>query len=137
MADLPTTNKNGSVLDAASGRFASQFAGDIDAGEELTWAGTCVEVQAGGRLGRVYKCNAGAFAGVVHERKKVGQPATVHGIGAIFHASDAGTLVPGALYYVSATPGRIADAATAKDSQGAFLAISTTELQVIRVGKLA
>lgn len=136
MADIPQSTKKGLLIDATSTRFAQQYAGDNVAGVELTAGGMPVEVRPGGRNGKLYPCQNGVFAGITPEIKRVGQPSTYLGIGTVFHASDDGSLVVGALYYVSATPGRIADAPTAKDAQGAFFAVSPNDLQVIRVGKL-
>lgn len=136
MADIAQTARKGDITDGVTARFASQFAGDNAAGEDITWGGACVELRPGGRNGQVFRCGSGVFAGVTHESKKAGQPTTVYGVGLIFHASDAGALTPGNLYYVSATPGRIADAPTAKDATGAFLAVSPYELQIVKTGKL-
>lgn len=135
--DIPQTTKKGTVIDATSARFAQQYAGDNLAGADMLAGGTPVEVRPGGRNGKVHPCGAGVFAGISPDPKRIGQPCTIFGIGTVFHASDDGSLVVGNLYYVSATPGRISDAPTAKDSQGAFYAVTPQDLQVIRVGSLA
>ncbi|AFD25897.1 hypothetical protein [Deinococcus gobiensis] len=136
MADIPQSTKKGVLIDATSARFALQYAGDNFAGVEMPAGGTPVEVRPGGRNGKLYPCGSGVFAGITPEGKRVGQPSTYFGTGTVFHASDDGSLVVGNLYYVSATPGRIADAPTAKDSKGAFFAVTPNDLQVIRVGSL-
>ena len=60
---------------------------------------------------------------------------TFYGIG--FKFSPATTLEPGKVYFANAG-GLIDDASVAGvDIQGAFLAISTDQLEVIRLGKLA
>jgi paraquat-inducible protein B len=136
MADIAQTTKKGIVTSATSGRFAQQYAGDNTAGVDMLVPGTPIEIQPGGANGKAYPCASGVFAGITAEPKRAGQPVTTMGIGTVFHASDAGALVVGNLYYVSATAGRIADAATAKDAQGAFYAVTPYDLQIIRVGKL-
>ena len=135
MPDIAVITRRGNVMDTVTARFANQFAGDTLAGEALSPA-SCVEIRPGGRKAQVFKVSTGFFAGIVQEGKAIGQPCTVYGSGAIFQASDAGTLTVGALYYVSDTAGRISDAASIKDTRGAFLAVSTTELQILRTGRL-
>lgn len=138
MADIVKTTKRGNITDANTAKFAVQFAGDMTAGESIAPGSPC-EIRAGGPRGvQVFKLTStGVFAGINHEAKLLGQPVTLYGNGIIFHAVDTALLVPGAAYYLSATPGAIADAATAKDTQGAFLALTPYKLMVIKIGRLA
>ncbi|MFK7601881.1 hypothetical protein ACI3L1_06680 [Deinococcus sp. SM5_A1] len=137
MADIPQTTKKGNIIDSTSARFSQQYAGDNEAGADMPAGGTPVEVRPGGRNGKLFPVGAGVFAGITPEPKRIGQPSTYYGVGTVFHASDDGSLIVGNAYYLSATPGRIADAATAKDAQGAFFAVTPSDLQVIKVGALA
>lgn len=61
----------------------------------------------------------------------------MHGLGQRFHASDEGTLVPGAKYFLGSAAGTISDAATTRDSEGAFVAVSVHDLMVVRIGQYA
>lgn len=119
-------------LDTSTGHFATQVSGLI-AGEPINRSAP-VEIRADGRL---YNASgAGAFVGVSTRTVAVkGQGLTVRGVGQIFRAAE-GTLTPGKVYFVAAA-GKISDAATALDAQGAFLAIDANDLMVARIGKLA
>jgi hypothetical protein len=126
--------------DAIKAQFAVQFAGytlgeDVEACQPL-----CLD-SVTRKLWKFNSASAAAqrviFAGFASRKGKAGQPMTVYGVGAAFHASEAALLVPGNVYFLSATPGVYGDAATAVDAQGALYAISRTDLMVIRQGKLA
>lgn len=119
--------------DTTTAHFATQLTGSVT-GEPID-VNQPVELRADGKL---YKASGtGAFLGVSPRTAKVANQAlTVHGIGQRFHASDAGTLTRGKVYFLGATPGQISDAATAVDAQGAFVAVSANDLMVVRIGKL-
>lgn len=126
----PGTAGNG---DTSTTHFATQLTGHnvreaVDVNQPL-------ELRADG----LYKASGtGTFVGIAPSSVAVAnRPLTPHGVGYRFHASDAGTLTVGATYYLGATAGYISDAATAKDAQGAFLAVSPYDLMVMKIGKLA
>lgn len=122
--------------DTSTGHFATQLTGNTT-GEAID-VNQPVEVRSDGRLFKTAGASSGTFLGVaVRTAKVANQAMTLRGIGQRFHARDEGDLVPGKTYYLGATAGYISDAATAKDSQGAFVAVSGTDLMVVRVGKLA
>lgn len=117
-------------VDASTAQFAPQITGLL-CGEDIA-AGQACEIR---NDGKIYKLAAGTFAGIAPKGAKATQPLTIFGTGCRFHAAD-GTLTVGALYYLSATAGEISDAATARDAQGAFLAVSKSDLVVLRTGKV-
>lgn len=120
--------------DTTTAHFATQVTGSLT-GEPIE-VNQPVELRADGRL--YAAAGTGVFVGVSPRSAKTGSQAlTVHGIGQRFHASDAGTLTPGKAYFLGAAAGTISDAATANDSQGAFVAVSKHDLMVVRIGKLA
>lgn len=128
--------------DAIKAQFATQFAGvtlgeDVAAGMPLCYDNV---------TNRIWKFNSPSasvanrviLAGVAARAGKTGQPITVYGVGASFHVSEAAALVRGQVYFASLTPGAINDASqAAADTQGAFYAITASDLMVIRQGKLA
>lgn len=120
--------------DTTTAHFATQVTGSLT-GEPVE-VNQPVELRPDGRL---YKASGqGVFIGVSPRAVKVASQAlTVHGIGQRFHASDAGALTPGKAYYLGTAPGTVSDAATANDSQGAFVAVSRHDLMVVKIGKLA
>ncbi|MFC6592404.1 hypothetical protein ACFP81_10635 [Deinococcus lacus] len=120
--------------DTTTAHFATQVTGAVT-GEPID-VNQPVELRADGRL---YKASGqGAFMGSSpRTAKTASQALTVHGIGQRFHASDDASLTPGKTYYLGTAPGTISDAPTANDAQGAFVAVSTRDLMVVRIGKLA
>lgn len=122
--------------DTSTGHFATQLTG-ATTGEAVD-VNQPVELRNDGRLFKTAGASAGTFLGVaVRTAKTANQAMTVRGIGQRFHAKDEGDLVPGRVYYLGATAGYISDAATAKDAQGAFVAVSGYDLMIVRLGKLA
>lgn len=118
-------------IDASTAMFAFQISGKR-AGEDLQPG---VPVYLNPADDRVYKYATGqAFVGIAARAAKAGQPCTVYGPGVRFHASD--TPLTSALYYVG-TGGTINDAATAVDSEGAFVRVGPNDLMIARMGKLA
>lgn len=117
--------------DTSTSHFATQITGLVN-GEPFD-VNQPLEVRSDGRLYRT--SGAGVFMGVSPRSPKVAnQATTVHGLGQRFHASDAGSLTIGAVYYLGEAPGTISDAPTANDDQGAFVAVSTHDLMVVRIG---
>jgi hypothetical protein len=139
MANIARSAK--SSPDAIAGQFATQFGGNklgeaVEAGQPL-----CMDAN-----GVLWKFNNGSvaaahrvlLAGVATRKATVGEPITPYGIGSRFHMSDGALLVPGRVYFCSATAGEIDDTSVASiDTIGAFYAINKTDLIVINQGKLA
>lgn len=78
--------------------------------------------------------NGSPVHGVAARKVRAGQPITIFGLGARFHASD--TTLTSTVYYAG-TGGTIHDAATALDATGMFIRCNDNDLKVINVGKLA
>lgn len=120
--------------DTNTSHFAVQFTGG-NSGEAFD-INQPLELRTDGKL---YKnSGTGTFIGV--SPRTVGVPnqaITVHGIGQRFHARDEGDLNIGATYFLGATAGYISDTATARDSMGAFTAVSKFDLMVVKQGKVA
>lgn len=80
---------------------------------------------------------AAAVAGINARAALDGEPVTLFNQpGLIWQWTDvAGTLTPGALYFIAASAtGEIDDTATTGDTVGAYMAVSDTDLQLVRVG---
>lgn len=75
---------------------------------------------------------AGAVHGVCLRTAETGEPVTLYGAGTVFQWTDAGSLTPGAQYFLGAAGG-VDDAATLGDSTGVFVAISNTDLMLIKL----
>lgn len=71
--------------------------------------------------------------GVAARKVRTGQPVTIFGLGARFHASD--TTLTSTVYYAG-PGGAISDTATTVDAEGMFIRANNNDLKVIRVGKL-
>lgn len=94
-------------------------------------AGQPLEMNAQGLL---RKFTTGPLVGVSATAGFAGNPHTCYGLG--FKFMPAKTLTPGAQYF-AATGGNISDGTVAgQDIQGAFLALDTDVMEVIRLGKL-
>jgi hypothetical protein len=137
MANIVRSTK--ASIDPVNSQSALQFGSkqlgeDVDVGQPL-----CMDLN-----GEIWKFNNAAVAaasrvllvGVATRKAKAGQPVTPYGSGAVFKISEE-LLVPGRVYFCSATPGEIDDTATAVDAKGAFYATSKIDLMVIDMGKLA
>ncbi len=60
------------------------------------------------------------------------EPVTVYGIGVRAHFSDAGTLVPGAVLFLSGTAGELDDAASVADTVGLVQAVTVNDIRLVR-----
>lgn len=114
-------------------------------------AGVISDLKAGGTIAPLVACvieadgdvvpsNAtaatlpGAIHGVIPRGAVVGEPVALYGVGTRFQWDDTGGLTPGAQYFVLANAaGGIDDTATVGDTLGAFIAVSTTDLVLIRL----
>lgn len=118
-------------VDARTSMYAQQNTGLVLA--EDVEAGMALRIGEGWK---VYKASGAAgsrFDGVAPKKMRAGQPITLFGVGARFHATDA-ELDPTKAYYPSATtPGGWADAGA---GQPVARAVSRRNLEVIRVGVL-
>lgn len=118
-------------FDASTTMYAFQISGKV-AGEDLA-TGQPVYLKASDD--KVYKYATGqVFVGLAARPAKAGQPVTVYGPGARFHASDAALT---ANAYFVGTGGVISDTATADDTKGAFIRVGANDLMIIAAGKLA
>lgn len=126
------TRSSKASIDASTAMYAPQLTG-LEAGEDLDIAAPCYIKSSDGK---VYMCNAIAadeaaeFAGFTPRAVKSGQPVTLFGLGARFRYGT--SLTPGDVYYMGATAGRLDTAATTGDSLGLALAITSTDIVVIR-----
>lgn len=108
-------------------------AGNLYAGEDLDVAAPCY---IKGSDGLVYMSNgtsndeAAKFVGFTARATKSGEPCTLFGYSSRFRYGSG--LTPGAIYYIGATKGRLDDAATTGDSMGVAMAVSDTDVIVIR-----
>ena len=127
MADLTLASV---AVDASNAMFARNLP-DLVAGEALT-AGNAVYIKSDGKI---WKSNgtasnaASAFVGIVAKDYAVGRAVTVFGIGARFRYSTG--LTPGARYFVSATAGLLADAASTGGTLPVARAVTATDIEII------
>jgi len=128
---LPSPRPTGH--DTSTAHFSTQLTG-CNSGEAFD-INQPLELRTDGKLYKV--SGAGNFVGI--SPRTVGVPnqaITPRGIGLRFHARDEGDLTVGATYFLGATAGYISDTATARDSMGAFTAISKYDLLVVKQGKV-
>lgn len=127
------TRASTASMDASTGMYAPQITG-LYAGEDLSVAAPCYIKSSDGK---VYMSNgtsaneAAEFAGFTPRAVKSGQPVTLFGIGARFNYGS--SLTPGDVYYIGATAGRLDTAATTGDTMGTAMAVTSTDIVVIRV----
>lgn len=121
-------------IDASTAMFSMQISG-LYADSNMN-GGTLAEIAVVGARNVIRPLSAGFFAGIVGTKSSAGHGCTVFGTGTRFSARAEGDLVPGAIYYLGITPDTVDTVATAKDSMGAFLAVTPYDLMVLRVGKL-
>jgi len=77
---------------------------------------------------------AAAVHGVSLRQANSGEPVSIYGIGTVFQWTSAGTLTPGAAYFVLGdAAGGVDDSATTGDSTGVFVAVSTTDLMLVKL----
>jgi len=119
-------------LDVSTARNAPQITG-LYAGEALDLCAPCYIKSSDGR---VYMCNATAdneaaeFAGFSPRAVASGEPVTLFGLGTRMRYASG--LTPGDIYYVGATAGRIDTAQQVGDRIGVAMAVSDTDIVVIR-----
>ena len=119
-------------LDVSTARNAPQITG-LYAGEDLDACAPCYIKSSDGK---VYMCNATAdneaaeFAGFAPRAVLSSEPVTLFGLGTRMRYGS--SLTPGDIYYVGATAGRIDTAQQVGDSIGVAMAVSDTDIVIIR-----
>ena len=119
-------------MDASTGMYAPQLTG-LYAGEDLDVVAPCYIKSSDGKVWMSNGTSANEAAEVVGftpRAVKSGEPVTLFGLGTRF-AYGTG-LTPGDVYYLGATKGRLDTAATTGDAFGYAIAISTTDIVIIR-----
>lgn len=110
---MATLTRTAASMDTSTGMFAPQVCGNLYAGAALDAGAPCY-IKASD--GKVYMSNgtaadeAATFDGFVPRACRIGEAVTLFGVGARFRYGTG--LTVGALLYVSATAGRLDDAAT-------------------------
>ncbi len=126
------TRSTKASMDASTGMYAPQIPG-LFAGENLDVAAPCYIKSSDGK---VYMSNgasaneAAECVGFTPRAVVADQPVTLFGFGTRFRYGT--SLTPGDVYYIGATAGRLDTAATTGDSAGAAMAVSSTDIVVIR-----
>lgn len=131
MADLAKSSK--ASIDATTAMLAPQISGLI-AGENIPVMSPCYIKASDGKVYRTSGAAANELArcaGICPRAANATEPVTLFGLGTRFSYSD-GLLTPGALYFISATAGLIADAASTGDAVGVFQAVTTEDLRIVR-----
>lgn len=127
------TKASDADLEMGSAMYAPQIA-DLVAGEDLDKLAICHIDQSDGK---VYMSNATAadadaeVDGITPRDVDSGEPVTLFGVGVRFRYS-AGSLTPGATYYLGTADGGLDDAATTGDAVGVAKAINEYDLRLIR-----
>ena len=118
-------------VDTATAMFAPHITG-LQAGVDLN---ACTALQINATTNRLEPLAAGLYVGIAGQKGYISSGLTAYGPGVRFHARDEADLIPGAAYFIGVTTGTIDTVATAKDSQGAFLAVTPRDLMT-RVWKV-
>jgi len=132
---LIVPDPNGPSPDTTTAQFAPHITG-LMAGEDLLACAPCY-IKTSDNL--VYMSNgtaaneAAEVVGFSARATRAGEPVTLYGIGTRFHYA-AGTLSPGAILYVAATAGRLADSGTTGDPTGVAFAINPYDIIIFRAG---
>jgi len=132
---LIVPDPNGPSPDTTTAQFAPHITG-LMAGEDLLACAPCY-IKTSDNL--VYMSNgtaaneAAEVVGFSARATRAGEPVTLYGIGTRFHYA-AGTLSPGAILYVAATAGRLADSGTTGDPMGVAFAINPYDIIIFRAG---
>jgi hypothetical protein len=127
------TRASDASIDTSTAQFAPQIP-DLLAGEDLDIAAPCYIKSSDGKA---YMTNATAaneaaeVVGFTARAVKSGQPVTLFGSGTRFRYAASG-LTPGDLYYAGATAGRLDTAATTGDAMGVAMAVTATDIVVVR-----
>ncbi|MDQ3155306.1 MAG: hypothetical protein M3Q98_01050 [Actinomycetota bacterium] len=121
-------------MDSSTGMFAPQVTGNLYAGEVLDVAAPCY-IKASD--GKVYMSNgtaaneAASFDGFTARACSSGEAVTLFGVGARFRY---GTGLAVGNLFISATAGRLDDAATVGGTVAVARVINSTDIRVIRNG---
>lgn len=119
-------------MDANTGMFAPQLAGDLYAGEDLDAASPC-HIKADGK---VYMSNgtaaneAAKFDGFAPRAYKSGDPVTLFSAGARFRYGSG--MTPGADLFIATTTGRLDTAATTGGVRAVARAVTSTDIRCTR-----
>lgn len=131
---LLTRSANASM----SANQANQIvAGNLYAGEALDVCAPCYIKSSDGKvyMGNATSANEAAeFVGFTARATAIDQPVTLFGFGSRFRYGS--SLTPGDVYYLGATAGRLDTAATTGDSMGVAMAVSATDIVVIRTSPI-
>jgi hypothetical protein len=131
MADL--TKSASASMDTSTGMFAPQKTGNLYAGEALGVAVPCYIKAADGL---VYQSNgtaaneAAKFDGVTPRAYAIGEPVTLFGVGARFRYGTGLTI--GADLFISATAGKLADAATTGGVRAIARVMTATDIVITK-----
>lgn len=124
------TRSTSASMDASTGMFAAQITGLI-AGEALDLVSAC-RIHSDGK---VYMADGSAadaearFIGMTARAVSADEPVTLFGIGARFRYGS--SLTPDARLFLSATDGRLDDAATTGGTLCIALVINTTDIVIV------
>lgn len=119
-------------LDLSTAMFAPQITGLV-AGEDLSPCAPCYIKAADGK---VYECNGSAnnalaqVIGFTARTVKSGEPVTLFREGARMKYGSGLTI--GAIYYLSTNSGELQTTASTGDSAGVAIAITATDIVIIR-----
>jgi hypothetical protein len=120
----------------SSNPLIPQIAGDQFAGEAIGACDLCYL----NTDGKWYRANGTAlgitvrFPHVCPTAAQPGQAITLFGPRIRYRYAAAGTLTPGSIYYISATtPGSLDTAATTGDTTGTVVAVTDTDVVLVRV----
>lgn len=125
-------------MDASTGAFAGQISGDLYAGEALDSCAACYIKSSDGK---VYMSNgtanneAASFMGFTPRAYNLGEAVTLFNIGARFSYGTGLTI--GAALFVSATAGRLDDAATTGGLRAIAEVITATDIRCIKATDVA
>jgi hypothetical protein len=131
---MATVARSGASYDASTSAFCLHIAGLL-AGEAIS-AGDALYIKSDGKL---WKSNGtaatapAAFIGLAAGDADSGEAVTAYGVGSRWRYDKAGSLTPGAKYYVSATAGRLDTAATTGGTVAVAEAVSTKDIILIAV----
>jgi hypothetical protein len=125
------TRSTSASLDSAGGMFVIQRSGNIYAGEALDLVSAC-------RIhtdGLIYMADGSAadaearFIGMTPKSYLSGEAVTLYGIGARFRYATG--MTPGARLFLSATDGRLDDAATTGGTLCIAIALNATDIEIV------
>ena len=116
-------------IDAATAMYAGQISGLV-AGEDIA-EGDFTKIRASdGRLIRTTGVAGEVVAGMAPRTARTGEPLTIYGINT--RAGYGTALTPGQALYLSATAGRLGDAAAVAGNPPVAVAVNATDILIIR-----